>query len=203
MLSVEDMTDDLCAEETLTDPKTGVSTKRKIMNIEKFVNKIVELMLAREKVGKEHGVVVVAEGLAQFLPSSYLEGVKFDEHGHISLAATNLARLLVKLIEKEYESRTGAKRRITPLQLGYESRCALPHAFDVMLGSQLGVGAFRALVEKQYDGVMISTAGQLELTYVPFETLIDPETLVTVVRFIETDSDFRRLARLLENSQNN
>ena len=33
------------------------------------------------------------------------------------------------------------KRRITGLQLGYESRCALPHAFDVILGSQLGVGA--------------------------------------------------------------
>ena len=33
------------------------------------------------------------------------------------------------------------------LQLGYESRCAIPHAFDVMLGSQIGVGAFRALVE--------------------------------------------------------
>ena len=37
---------------------------------------------------------------------------------------------------------------MTGLQLGYESRCAKPHAFDVMLGSQLGVGAYRALVEK-------------------------------------------------------
>ena len=37
---------------------------------------------------------------------------------------------------------------MTGLQLGYESRCAKPHAFDVMLGSQLGVGAYRALVEQ-------------------------------------------------------
>ncbi len=37
------------------------------------------------------------------------------------------------------------------LQLGYESRCAQPHAFDVMLGSQIGVGAFRALVEKKLN----------------------------------------------------
>ena len=36
---------------------------------------------------------------------------------------------------------------MTGLQLGYEARCAKPHAFDVMLGSQLGVGAYRALVE--------------------------------------------------------
>ena len=36
---------------------------------------------------------------------------------------------------------------MTGVQLGYEARCALPHAFDVILGSQLGVGAYRALVE--------------------------------------------------------
>ena len=46
---------------------------------------------------------------------------------------------------------------------------------------------------------MVSCSGQLNLNYVPFETLVDPETLVTVVRFIETGSDFHRLARFLEN----
>ncbi len=67
-----------------------------------------------------------------------------------------------------------------------------------MLGSQLGVGAYRALVEKRLDGVMVSVSGQLELNYVPFEELVDPDTLVTVVRYIEPDSDFHRLARFLE-----
>ena len=76
---------------------------------------------------------------------------------------------------------------------------APPHAFDVILGSQLGVGAYRALVENGLDGVMISCSGQLNLYYVPFETLVNPDTLVTVVRFIQTGSDFHRLARFLEN----
>jgi 6-phosphofructokinase 1 len=67
-----------------------------------------------------------------------------------------------------YQARTGRKRKVTGVQLGYESRCAKPHAFDVMLGSQLGVGAFRALVEKEYSGVMVSVTGQLDLHYVPF-----------------------------------
>ena len=84
------------------------------------------------------------------------------------------------------------------VQLGYEARCAKPHAFDVMLGSQLGVGAYRALVEKRLNGVMVSVSGQLQLEYVPFETLVDPETLVTVVRDIEPDSDFQKLTRFLE-----
>jgi len=84
------------------------------------------------------------------------------------------------------------------LQLGYEARCAKPHAFDAMLGSQLGVGAFRALVEEGLNGVMVSVSGQLDLHYEPFEKLVDPKTLVTLVRYIDTDSDFHRLARFLE-----
>ena len=88
---------------------------------------------------------------------------------------------------------------MTGLQLGYEARCALPHAFDVILGSQLGVGSYRALVEKGLDGVLISVAEQFNLNYVPFEELVDPQTLVTVVRRIQPGSDFQRLARFLEN----
>src|SRR5271166_1831449 len=198
-LSVEDLDEKLCTQETLTDPKTGVTDTRKIMDIGKVVDLILTAMLVREAEGKQFGVIVLAEGMAQFLPSSYLEGVKFDEHGHISLAQTNLARTMVKAVEAEYKKRTGKSKRITGLQIGYEARCALPHAFDVILGSQLGVGAYRALVENGLDGVLISCSGQLNLHYVPFETLVDPDTLVTVVRFIQTGSDFHRLARFLEN----
>ena len=199
VLSVEDLTDDVMTEESITDPKTELTTSRKIMNIEKIVNMIIGSILAREKEGKEFGVIVLAEGLAQYMPARYLEGVKFDEHGNISLSQTNLARNMTKLVEAEYERRTGKKRRVTGLQLGYEARCALPHAFDVILGSQLGVGAYRALVENGLDGVLVSVSGQLNLNYVPFEQLVDPETLVTMIRFIQRGSDFQRLARFLEN----
>ena len=120
------------------------------------------------------------------------------EHGHIAISKLNLSRLFSDLIGDEYTKQTGRKRKITGLQLGYESRCARPQAFDVMLGSQLGVGAYRALVEKRLDGVMVSVSGQLDLNYVPFNQLIDPATLVTVVRYIEPGSDFHRLARFLE-----
>jgi 6-phosphofructokinase 1 len=199
VLSVEDLADDLTTDETVTDPKTGSTSTRRIMNIDKVVGMIVRAMIAREREGKEFGVIVLAEGLAQYMPARYLEGVTFDEHGNISLSQTNLARNMMKLVEAEYEHRTGKKRRVTGLQLGYEARCALPHAFDVILGSQLGVGAYRALVEEHRDGVLVSVSGQLNLSYVPFEELVDPETLVTVVRFIQRGSDFQRLARFLEN----
>ena len=199
VISIEDLEGDLITEEAMTDPKTGKSQTRKILHTENLVEKIVRVMIAREREGKEFGVIVLAEGLAQYLPSRYLEGVKFDDHGNISLAQTNLYQTMSKMVEAGYEHRTGKKRRVTGVQLGYEARCALPHAFDVMLGSQLGVGAYRALVENHSDGVLVSCSGQLNLSYVPFEELVDPETLVTVVRYIPPGSDFQRLARFLEN----
>jgi len=94
--------------------------------------------------------------------------------------------------------RSGRKKKVTGLQLGYESRCAPPHAFDVMLGSQLGIGAYRALVEENLDGFLVSVMGQLDLAYVPFADLVNPQTLKTEVRLIRNGSDYHRLARFLE-----
>ncbi|MEL6898587.1 MAG: 6-phosphofructokinase, partial [Planctomycetota bacterium] len=121
-----------------------------------------------------------------------------DDHGHINIAALNLASIFSRALGQRYNERTGKTRKVNGLQLGYESRCAPPHAFDVMLGSQLGVGAYRALVEEKLNGVMVSVAGQLDLHFVPFDQLVDPETLVTKVRFIQPGCDFHRLARFLE-----
>ena len=147
-------------------------------------------------------MIVIAEGLAELLPISYLEGIPRDDHGHISISHVNLYQVFARLIAERYKTETGRKRKVNGLQLGYESRCAAPHAFDVMLGSQLGAGAYCALAEQGLDGVMVSSAGQLDLQYVPFEELVDPATLVTKVRFIERGSDFHRLARFLESYVN-
>jgi len=199
VISVEDIDGPYAMTEDVKHPKTGQVSKRKVMNLDKVIARIVLTMTTREREGKEYGVIVIAEGLAELLPEKYLEGIGRDEHGHISIAAVNLHAIFKDLIGKEYTKQTGGKKRkITALQLGYESRCAQPHAFDVMLGCQLGVGAYRALVEKGLNGVMVSVSGQLQLHYVPFEELVDPSTLVTVVRYIEPDSDFQRLTRFLE-----
>jgi ATP-dependent phosphofructokinase / diphosphate-dependent phosphofructokinase len=199
VMSVEDVTGKFRDNEEVVDPTSGEKSSRVIMNVEEVVKRIVATMRVREESeGKEFGVIVMAEGLAEYLPMSYLQGVSRDEHGHIAIAQLNLCRLFSRLVAEKYQAQTGRKRKITGLQLGYEARCARPHAFDVMLGSQLGVGAYRALVEEQLDGVMVSVSGQLELNYVPFEQLIDPDTLVTMVRYVDPGSDFHRLARFLE-----
>jgi 6-phosphofructokinase 1 len=198
VISVEDIEGTYAATEEVKNPKTGQVSKRKIMNIENVIKRIVLTMRTREKEGKEYGVIVIAEGLAELLPEKHLEGIGRDEHGHINISAVQLYSVFKGLIDKEYKAQTGNSRKITALQLGYEARCAKPHAFDVMLGCQLGVGAYRALVENGHNGVMVSVSGQLQLRYVPFEELVDPSTLVTVVRHIEPDSDFHKLTRFLE-----
>lgn len=198
VISVEDIDGELAGTEEWTSPKTGQVESRKIMNVGALVGRIVKTMQARDASGKRFGTIVMAEGLAEMMPASELEGIPRDDHGHISVAHIDLGKKFAKLIATEYKNQTGNARKITGLQLGYESRCAPPTAFDVMLGSQLGVGGFRAIVENGLNGVMVSIVGQLELRYVPFEELVNPADLVTKVRFIEPGCDFHKLARFLE-----
>ncbi|HEX2685005.1 MAG TPA: 6-phosphofructokinase [Kofleriaceae bacterium] len=168
------------------------------LSLDALIDRIVELIVTRERRGKHYGTVVLAEGLAEMLPEPQIRDLPRDEHGHLSLGRIDLGKLVAQRVTKRYEERTGRKKKATGLQLGYESRCAPPHAFDVMLGSQLGIGAYRALVEENLDGHMVSIEGQLDLRYVPFKELINPQTLKTEVRFISHGSDYHRLARFLE-----
>ncbi len=203
VISVEDIEGPYESTEETVDPQTGERSVQKIMNVEAVVKRIVTMMRVREeREGKQYGVIVAAEGLAEYLPTEYLKDIPRDEHQHISVAQVNLNRRMARYVAEEYKKQTGKERRVIGLQLGYEARCAKPHAFDVMLGSQLGVGAYRALVEQRLDGVMVSVHGQLELDYVPFEKLVDPSTLVTNVRRIDPKSDFHKLARFLETDVN-
>jgi 6-phosphofructokinase len=158
---------------------------------------LAELMEARDLDGRSYGIVCVAEGLADRLPDSQRPDAT-DEHGNVVLGSAHVAQLLADKMQAAYKRRTGRSMKVRSKQLGYETRCAEPIAFDIMLGSQLGVGAYRAAVEEELSGHMVTVHDQLTLAYVPFDELIDPETLKTRIRFIERDSDFYRLARSLE-----
>jgi 6-phosphofructokinase 1 len=198
VLSPEDVYGDLAIDEKHIDPITSEETIERRLSVTALVDRIVDLMLDRETRDQYYGTIVLAEGLSELLPDNALLGMPRDEHGHIRLSAFDLAKMVSDRVQTRYEERTGRRKKVRHMQLGYESRCAPPHAFDVMLASQLGIGAFRALVEEQLDGYMVSVSGQLDLQYIQFSKLINPETLHTEVRFIETGSDFHRLARFLE-----
>jgi len=199
VVGVEDVEHDFGILQETKDPITGAVRKEVRLDVDALVDQIVETIITREQRDKHYGTIVLAEGLSELLPESFLKGIPRDEHGHISLGRIDIGKLIADMVTRRYHERTGRKKKVTGVQLGYESRCAPPHAFDVILGSQLGIGAYRALVENQIDGHMVSVGGQLELRYVPFGDLVNPETLLTEVRFIHPGSDFHRLARFLEN----
>jgi 6-phosphofructokinase len=161
--SVEDITDRYLTQEEVVDPETGKKISREVMNIDEVVKRIVATMRVREESeNKEYGVIVLAEGLAEYLPFEYVKDVPRDEHGHLSISHINLSELFSRLVSNEYKRQTNRSRKIKGLQLGYESRCARPQAFDVMLGSQLGgrclssVGGGRS---EWCDGLGLRAAG--------------------------------------------
>ena len=165
---------------------------------DQVIGHIVDWMVRREEMGRHDGVVVIAEGIGEALVSLLPDASARDEQGRVDHGRLDLAKWVSAEVARAYNERMGRPKKIRGIKLGYESRSAPPHAFDVMLGSQLGIGAYRALVEEHLTGHMISVKGQLELRFVPFDDVIHPETMSTEAQLIRPDSDFFRLARFLE-----
>lgn len=215
VVGLEDIPDEWWMTEDTVNPATGGKildetskpVPRRIVKVEAVVGRIVDTLVAREKQGKPFGVVVMAEGLAEYLPLSEIrqclpegeyKSLVSDAFGHFPVSQLKFTSRISRLVCEQYEERMGRKPKISGLQFGYEVRCNPPTAYDVVLGSQLGVGAYRALAEEGKDAVMVSVSGQLSLTYEPFTSLIDPEKLRAHARAIDPKEDFHQLARYLE-----
>jgi len=216
VIGLEDIAEEWWSEEPTVNPKTGEQVidektgkpaMRKIIDIEAVVDRIVKTVLVRLEEGKPYGVIVMAEGIGEFLPLEEIHKcVSDDEYrklepdsfGHFPVSQLKFSSRIGRWVAEKVKATTGTKIKITGLQLGYEVRCHRPSAFDVALGSQLGVGAYRALAEEDRNGVMISLTGQLELLYKPFEELIDFDALRAHPRPIQTREYFHMLPRYLE-----
>ena len=116
-------------------------------------------------------MIVMAEGLAESFPQSEIRecvsesayrSLKPDTFGHFPVSQLKYSGRIGQLVAEKYKRRTGKERKIVGLQSGYEVRCHKPTAFDVILGSQLGVGAYRELAECDLSGVMISVTRPIE-----------------------------------------
>ncbi len=166
-----------------------------ILDLEKLAEKIVDTILLREKNDKYYGVICVAEGLADKLPEKYRPTEK-DRHGNVILGTAEVGRVLRDVAEAIYHRRTGRKKKIIYKQIGYETRNALPISFDVVLASMLGFGAFKLFKNRQFD-CMVSVSDNFSIVGVPFEQLIDPETLLTKLRNVPRGSDFFDLKEAL------
>lgn len=170
------------------------------LDLDALAEDLAGLMVERARHGKPYGVICVAEGLGEMLPDE-LKPRETDQHGHILLRKANIGDILTAKLEEVFRKKAKQENLDTPsikaVKEGYEGRCAEPTAFDKLLASQLGYGAYRAMIELGLTGYMVSVENQLSHKVVPFGDLIDHETLTTKIRYIP-DGDFKNLARALE-----
>lgn len=152
-------------------------------------------ILKRLAHGREDGVVVLAEGLAEIIDPqdlTALSSVQRDEHGHMELADLDLGHVLKEEVLKRL-----AFCRLEPTirvkDIGFELRCADPIPFDLEYCRDLGCCAAEFLISDG-TGVMISIIDG-KFSPVPFDRILDPTTQRTRVRMVDIQSESYRIAR--------
>jgi 6-phosphofructokinase len=159
------------------------------------VDTIVGAIVKRRALGREHGIAVVAEGIAEKLASeafSEVENLGLDSFGNIRLADVPLGVII----------RDGVRARLTEIgvdsivhakDIGYELRCAKPVPFDVDYTRTLGFGAVRYLVAGG-SGALIALSGG-RVTPLSLEELLDPTTGRIRTRDVDLTTEAYRVAR--------
>jgi 6-phosphofructokinase 1 len=148
--------------------------------------------------GRNDGVVVIAEGVAERLDENdltILKDVPRDEHGHIRLAEVPLGRVLKNAVTDALAAR-GVKIASGEKDVGYELRCNKPTAFDRDYTRDLGAGAVFTLLAGTYN--VLITRQDENIVPVPFAELMDAKTGKTRVRDVDTDTNWFKAARALQ-----
>ncbi|MCI0470860.1 MAG: 6-phosphofructokinase [Candidatus Aminicenantes bacterium] len=170
------------------------------MDLDKVAEKIVDIILFRERNNKTYGVICVAEGLTDKLPEE-LRPKETDRHGNIMLSQAEVGRIIRDVTVKKYRERTARSKKIIYKQVGYETRNLPPISFDVVLGSMLGFGAYKLFRQRKFNS-MVSVSDQFQVVAVPFAKLIDGKTLLTKLRNVHKGSDFFELKEALSFKEN-
>ena len=160
-------------------------------------------ILKRRVMGRERGLAIIAEGIAEMLDPQELADlpgvvVNYDQHGHIRLDEIPLDTILKREIQNRFKER-GEAFGIVERTIGYELRSASPIPFDVDYTRTLGHGAVRVLLSASaddtgaYDGLVCLEDGEVKV--VPFDDLRDPITQRTRVRRVDIHSESYHVAR--------
>ena len=152
-------------------------------------------IVKRRAMGRDDGVAILAEGLAEHIDPADLEGldeVERDEHGHIRIAEVPLGIILKNRVRDRLRER-GIKCTIVEKNIGYELRCAPPIPYDCEYTQDLGHAAVRFLLSGDTGAMICIQSGQLVPLYL--SDMLDRETGRTRVRMVDTDTDYFRVAR--------
>jgi len=143
-------------------------------------------IIKRRAHGREHGVALLSEGLAEKLDPQTLGAVERDAYGNARLAELDLGRLLKERVSASLKAR-GVEVTIVAKDMGYELRCAAPGAHDIQYCRSLGYWATRFLIEGGSNAMVTIQAGRL--VPVPFGLMMDPKTGRIRVRYVDVESE--------------
>jgi len=145
--------------------------------------------------GRDDGVAVIAEGVAEIMNPDDFEAIGSitrDEHGHVELADIDLGRTLKAAVLNRLAP-YGLAPTIRLKDLGFELRCADPIPFDMEYCRDLGCCAAEFLI-RGGTGAMVSIVNG-EFSPIPFADILDPATQRTRVRMVDVASESYRIAR--------
>jgi len=171
------------------------------ISLEEVVDVFEAAILKRRAMGHRHGVLVIAEGVAERLKPEELTKIpgveiEYDAYGHMRLAEVELGKILKLKIEERFAERDDSNP-IVEINIGYVLRCADPIPFDQEYTRDLGYNAVRYLLsddpKHQKNALICVDNGKLHP--IPFEDIIDPSTGKTEVRYVNVDSDSYKVAR--------
>ncbi len=143
-------------------------------------------IIKRRMQGREQGVVLLSEGLAEKLDLETLGPVERDAYGNVRLAELDLGRVLKDRVAASLKARK-IDVTIVAKDLGYELRCAPPGAHDIQYCRSLGYWATRILLDGGSNAMVTIQAGRL--VPVPFGLMLDPKTGKVRVRYVDVDSE--------------
>lgn len=152
-------------------------------------------VIKRIATGRNHGVAVIAEGVATRLdPEEFtiMKDVPRDEHGNVRFAEIPMGDILKHQVMTELEG-MGIKITIMAKDIGYELRCHPPISYDREYTRYLGFSAVRFLVSGG-TGAMIMLKDGKNIP-IKFSDLMDPKTGKTRIRTVDIDSDDYHMAR--------
>lgn len=151
-------------------------------------------IIKRLSMGKDHGVAILAEGIAErfdLKELSRFEQLEEDETGRVRLSEIQLGRVLKNFVKKTLKS-TGIEVTIVDKNIGYELRAADPIPFDIEYTRNLGYGAVKFL-SRGDSGAMVTFYDD-KLTSVPFADMFDADGRVKI-RKVDINSEVYEVGR--------
>jgi len=146
-------------------------------------------IIKRLSMGKDYGVAVLAEGIANKFEPDELPECEIrekDEAGRVRLSEIQLGRVMKAIVNKSLESR-GIKVTIVDKNIGYELRAANPIPFDAEYTRNLGYGAVRFLLMGGTGSMIMFYEGKLKS--VPFCEMFEPDSEKAKIRYVDTTSE--------------